>query len=517
VAVTAQGLSLLLPDGLSASAVADRLAAEVPIVSQKAHAIERVFWDTFDGRLHRAGLALVASAGRLVLCDATTYAEQATAAHKRGTARLLAAELPAGPLRERLEELVEMRAVTPVARVRSRMAPLNVLDDIGKIVVRLRVEEPALVVGEQRLGLSPRLHLVGVLGYDRELVRIGELLTAELGLVAAPRPIQDDAVEAAGGTVGGVSAKLKLDLDGDDRADVAAVKILRRLLEVVRVNLPGTLADVDSEFLHDLRVAVRRTRALQRELRGVFAPEPLRVFRDGFKELQRVTGPTRDLDVQLLEFDALARGLPGGVAGDVAPLRRLLEEHLVAERRAMVRALRSDRTRTLLDNWSDFLDRLPADAEVAGGPDAARPLGDVVGRRIARVYRRMVKMGAAIDEHGPAEALHELRKQGKELRYLLEFFSSVYPSGVVKPMVSSLKRLQDVLGRFQDREVQAELLRSLGDEIAQLEGGAAALMAMGVLVQRLLEDQRSARDEFSESFAGFAAKSQRKLVDATFG
>jgi hypothetical protein len=36
-------------------------------------------------------------------------------------------------------------------------------------------------------------------------------------------------------------------------------------------------------------------------------------------------------------------------------------------------------------------------------------------------------------------------------------------------------------------------------------------------VQRLHEDQRRARAEFAESFAGFAAKSQRKLVDQTFG
>ena len=84
-------------------------------------------------------------------------------------------------------------------------------------------------------------------------------------------------------------------------------------------------------------------------------------------------------------------------------------------------------------------------------------------------------------------------------------------------MVSTLKGLQDVLGRFQDREVQADLLRSLGDEVAALEGGAAALMAMGVLVQRLVAEQEEARSEFAESFAVFAGKSQRKLVQQTFG
>ena len=123
----------------------------------------------------------------------------------------------------------------------------------------------------------------------------------------------------------------------------------------------------------------------------------------------------------------------------------------------------------------------------------------------------------AIELDSPHEALHDLRKKGKELRYLLEFFSSLYPAEVVKPMVASLKGLQDVLGRFQDREVQADALRGLGDEIAVLDGGAAALMAMGVLVQRLAEEQAQARAQFAERFEQFAAKAQRKLVAQTFG
>jgi CHAD domain-containing protein len=181
----------------------------------------------------------------------------------------------------------------------------------------------------------------------------------------------------------------------------------------------------------------------------------------------------------------------------------------------MVRALKSRSTRALLDNWTQFLDLL-VDSEAATRPDAERPIGELAGARIGKVYRRMVKMGGAIDDDTPAEALHELRKQGKELRYLLEFFQSLYPSSVVKPMVSSLKGLQDVLGRFQDREVQAGLLRSLGDEVASFEGGAAALMAMGVLVQRLGEEQAQARAHFAESFCAFASKAQRKLVAQTF-
>jgi CHAD domain-containing protein len=501
---------LLLPDGLAAAAVADTLAAELPIVTQRAHTIDRTFWDTFDGRLHDAGLALVAGGGRLVLTDAATSAEVAAGELPRGATRLFAGDLPAGPLRERLARVIEMRALTPAARVRSRFLPVNVLDDLGKIVVRLRVEEPTAIIGARRLALPSRLHVGGVLGYDRDYERVHEQLAGALGLGAAVCAVPDDAVAAAGGAVGGTSSKLRMRLDPAERADAAAVAIARRLLEVIEANLPGTLEDVDSEFLHDLRVAVRRTRALQRELAGVFPPEPLRAFRDGFRELQVVTGPTRDLDVQLLEFDDLP-----AAPGDVAPLRRLLEEHLRAARQTMARELRSARTRALLENWSDVLDGL-VDSDASERPDAARAVADVASERIATVYRRMVKMGRRIDDASPAQALHDLRKKGKELRYLLEFFASLYPPEVGRPMVASLKGLQDVLGRFQDREVQADRLRSLGDEVAVVEGGAPALMAMGVLVQQLAADQAAARAQFNERFAAFAAKEQRALVERTF-
>jgi CHAD domain-containing protein len=508
---------LLLPAGVGASEAADRLAGHVAVVTQRAHTIDRTFWDTFDGRLHSAGLALIDSGSRLALVDATTYAERAAGELARGQRRLLAAELPAAALREALEPIVEMRALTPITRVRSRMLPVNVLDELGKIVVRLYAEEPtALPGGDAKLVLRPRLQVAGVRGYDAEFERLVLLLTGELDLESAPRPVQDDAVQAAGGVVGGVSSKLRVTLAPDERADAAAVTIMRRLLETIEANLPGALADLDSEYLHDLRVAVRRSRALQRELRGVFSREALRVFRDSFRDLQVLTGPVRDLDVQLLEFGDLTATLSPSVAADVAPLRALLERRLFVERQKMVRGLRADRTRVLLDNWRDFLDAL-VDAPEGDRPDAARPVADVAGERIGKVYRRMVSMGRAIDEHSPHEALHDLRKKGKELRYLLEFFASLYPSDVVKPMVSTLKGLQDVLGRFQDREVQADALRALGDDIAAIEGGAAALMAMGVLVERLTAEQEQARAHFDERFAQFAAKPQRALVKQTFG
>jgi CHAD domain-containing protein len=128
----------------------------------------------------------------------------------------------------------------------------------------------------------------------------------------------------------------------------------------------------------------------------------------------------------------------------------------------------------------------------------------------------MVAQGSAIDDTSPAEDLHELRKRGKELRYLLEFFGPLWPDDVVKPLVKSLKGLQDVLGTHQDREVQADHLRELADELASEVGGPEALLVLGVLVDRLDAEQHAARAGFAERFAAFASGDQRTLVARTF-
>ena len=122
-------------------------------------------------------------------------------------------------------------------------------------------------------------------------------------------------------------------------------------------------------------------------------------------------------------------------------------------------------------------------------------------------------MGKAIDDDSPAEDLHELRKVGKELRYLLEFFASLYPPEVGKPFVKTLKGLQDQLGRFQDHEVQANKLRELAPEVKD----PMTLMAMGVLVDRFIKDEALARLEFADRFAAFASPEQRAIVKEHFG
>ncbi|MGI8429399.1 MAG: CHAD domain-containing protein [Solirubrobacteraceae bacterium] len=545
---------LLAPEGMTLEAAAPALALALPVRDGGLRESDRAFYDTFDGLLYAAGLLAVHERGRLALVERdgaqrASGRERISVSLPRLERPLLALELEPGPLREALSAVAGVRALLALVQVHSRVRSLAVLDSERKTVVRLTLEAPALVsLGVRRRALRPRIRCAVVRGYDSELVRVVDVLQHELGFLPAEQALVDEAVSAAGGDPAGTSSKIDVAVNRRQRADEATVAVLGRLREIIEANLEGTIADVDSEFLHDFRVSVRRSRAVQRQCQRVFPPAELAHFRDEFRWLQQVTGEARDLDVYVLEFESMRALVPEPMRAELEPLLGVLRSRRLIVRREMVRGLRSERTPLLLADWSSFLERLvcppqdgslglvdtgplgpvgagaldPAGAGAGAirpgedGPDAGRGIADLAGEQIRKLYRRMVRMGRAIDDDSPPEVYHELRKKGKELRYVLELFGSLYPSDAVKPMIKSLKALQDTLGRHQDREIQRGMLRSLRDEVAALPGGPGALMAMGVLVERLGEDERAARNTFAERFAVFASKEQRKLIKETF-
>jgi CHAD domain-containing protein len=508
-------LELLLPPEVGAPEIAAAIEGRYAVVEGPAESDERVYMDSFDARLRAAGLALERRGRELRLREPGQPDRVAPVPAGRGD-RVLATDLPDGPLFARIAHELDVRAALPRAHVRSRVQHLRVLNGDEKTVVRVVVESAEAVLERRAEPLRARVVIRPVLGYDKAFECVRGALEDVLGLEPARTSIGDDAVAAAGGAPAGVATKVAGPADTATRADAAMLVVCLRLAEIAEAMLPGTLEDLDSEFLHDFRVAVRRTRSMLRELPGVLPPDEEERAREGLRWVQAITGPTRDLDVQLGEWDELVAGLPPAAASDLRPLHDLLARRREQAFRAMRRDLRAKRFQTLWGDWRGLLERpLPAEPD-DDRPNAGRPIGEIAAERVRHVYGRMVKLGGAIDDESPAEDLHKLRKRGKELRYLLEIFGGLWPADEVKPMVASLKKLQDVLGRFQDREVQAEFLRGLGPELADGDGGPDALIALGLVIDRLAADQTAASADFAERFSAFAAKPNRRRVKKVF-
>ncbi len=479
---------------------------------------DHILLDTFDRLVRSEGWTLAHEHGRLALSDCRMINPVAAGPPcEAPTGPMFGRDLPAGELGKRVAKAIDVRALLPLGLLHVRTECYRVLDDLQKTVVRVNVLVPQLVSrGGSATPLSTRLRVQEVRGYGEERDEVIAALSSPLGLAGANQPLPDEAILAGGERPEGVSTKVAVPLDPDEPSGLAVSRVLRALLEVIDANLPGTLADTDSEFLHDYRVSIRRTRAVQRQFKHVFDPDELRVARDEFKWLQRSTGDARDLDVYVLGFDAMRDLVGEEIRSDLDPLLTVLRRRRTVAHDAMGRALRSDRARETMNRWREMLDVLDSGPD-ADRPYGRRPIGEYSSRRIRKVYRQMLDLGREIGPDSPPEEFHELRKKGKELRYLLELFGlPTADPNVVKPMIKTLKSLQDVLGHHQDREVQIVMLRSLADEVAVLPGGSRALMAMGMLTGRLEEDAAEIRRGFAGVFEQFGAKQHRRLVKDTF-
>jgi CHAD domain-containing protein len=515
--MTPQPTSYLLPDSLDLESLKHQLAESNTLREEAGEKAEQLFYDSFDWRVWQAGGQLLQERGsvpRLCWVDCKTSVN--LVCDLTDVTPGFPEELPAGPLRERLLPILEMRTLLPKVRIIQRLRTLHVLDDEEKTVVRVVLQENryASIDGKQTGELDGRVLLKPLKGYDRDFKRVQRQLEG-LNLIAAEQSLFEDALSGIGRKPGDYSSKLNYRLDPEARADATAKRIMLSLLDTLEVNVEGAKANLDSEFLHDLRVATRRTRSAMSQIKGVFNPDELAPFKDGFGWIGSVTGPTRDMDVYLLQFPEYKASLPAAVQSDLDPFHDFLVKRHGEEQRALVNKLNSPHFRKLVKSWRAWLN-LPLPKKPQA-PNALRPIADLSDQRIRKLYRKVMKEGEAIKPGSPPERLHDLRKDCKKLRYLMEFFQSLYPKPEIRALVKEMKILLDNLGAFQDLHVQAESLEALGGQMMAEGAPASALMAMGILVGKLLERQVKAREEFADLFAAFSRDANRQAFQKLFG
>lgn len=478
------------------------------------------YLDTFDWRLYRAGWTLYATRARrsrkLVLATCRGEVLQTVAGVDTPA---FVRDLPPGRLREAIAAVIEPRRLFALARITIHEQTARVLNADEKTVVRLVLETPALgePSREDTPGiLSPVVRVVPVKGYDKECETVSASLAEKLPLATASESAFAAAMTLAGLTPGGYKSRLTIPLSPHMRGDEAVRAIHQMLLHTMLVNTDGVRRNLDPEFLHDFRVAIRGTRSLLKQVKGVFPGGDVRHFANEFKWLAAATGPLRDLDVYLLKMEDFRAELPTDVREHLAPLDKYLNAHHVKEQRRLVRTFGSRRKRALMDGWSAFLSD-PVTVEDGSCPGAARPVNELAADRIWSTYRRVWKRARVTEESMPAEALHALRIECKKLRYLLEFFKSLYPPEELGLLIQSLKGLQTNLGNFNDCEVQRLTLQRFASEMYQ-EGLASAdsLLAMGRLMDQLAQQQLDERRRFQACFASFSLPDNRKRYRRLF-
>ncbi len=304
-------------------------------------------------------------------------------------------------------------------------------------------------------------------------------------------------------------------MEPDQRIDIAAKGIFSTLLLTMESCETGIRENRDVECLHNFRVALRRTRALLHQLKGVIPQATIKRFNREFDWLGNATGPARDLDVYLLSFDKFAACLPVERQHEILPLFDFIKQQRRRRHLRVLKVLESRRYRKIMDDWNKIISRpLPRRTRLVR---AGIPVLIVADQCIWHSYRKVMNKGKRINPASPASSLHELRKKCKNLRYLTECFQQLYPRRDIQVLINNLKNLQNNLGEFQDLEVQQYFLSEFMARLEQhADTGAESLKSMKMLINKLKQRGLKVRKKFAIKFNRFGSPKNQRLYRKLF-
>ena len=249
-------------------------------------------------------------------------------------------------------------------------------------------------------------------------------------------------------------------LSGVDTLAEVLKKLIWSCLQHFQSNLHGAMTGDDAEYLHQMRVALRRLRVALHMTEKFFADPVLAGLYKEVSDLCAALGRIREWDVFIAQTLQPICARMHGHAG----LQALLE---LSERQRQVSyaelrgASQSRQLQRLLlrfaiwmngDYWQP--DARPQRVKVA------QHAQDFATRRLRKLAKRFVQAGQAL-ETADAAKLHALRIVAKKLRYSAEFFAGLYDENAAVSYLAALGKVQDVLGQINDIAVAHRLLDGL--------------------------------------------------------
>lgn len=301
-------------------------------------------------------------------------------------------------------------------------------------------------------------------------------LAAELPLLPPVTPLAEEARALATG-----SAARPMRLGAPDTSAATTVEDAFRaafghLLAVVRQQTARIGPDAGPEGVHQTRVALRRLRSVFRVFRPATDGPALRGLDARLREVVSVLGPARDWDVFT---SGIGRDVAAAFLEDkrIAALLRAAEARRRAAYAAVHAMLEAPAWRLLL---VDAIEVLLERAWRHDAPEEALRLLDAPIREFGRsiLDRRWSRLRRAGEEFESlsAEELHELRLDGKRLRYAAEVFAPIFGAKAGRRFLRRVAALQDGLGIANDAAVARGLVRSLS-----VTGNGARAWAVGVV------------------------------------
>lgn len=421
--------------------------------------------DTLSRRLEKAGVGarLRQLDGRTVLTVKAVGSDRAPrgALHDRleleadANRKLDPTRWSESGARSLVVEAIGGEALRTLFTIDQRRVERDLSDESGTVVATLSVDEATVRRVGRRRGAFTTLEVEAADATDgaalltsiaRDLEASGLLQPeARSKLQIAREMVRIPATDVRPPRTPGISA--------DDNMAEAGRKVLRLHLLRMLVAEAGVRGGTDVEPIHKMRVATRRMRAAWRVFDGAYQPNLQRRYIRELRVVARALGAVRDLDVQIERLDAYAERADARIRRtDFEPLFAEWGQQRDRAHRGLLDLLDKTGYEKFVDDYYEFVETPGAGA--LGEPER---VGDAAAGRIWQAYERLRAHDPTLP-YVDAGGIHQVRIDGKRLRYTLEFFREVLPVAT-GDLVADLTAQQDHLGLFNDAQVAATMTR----------------------------------------------------------
>ena len=237
--------------------------------------------------------------------------------------------------------------------------------------------------------------------------------------------------------------------------------------------------------------------------------DSIRSFNREFKWVAAALGKVRDLDVYRDSLEHYAAGVPAEDAAHDTDFQRHLADRWRKARKLLLACLKSRRYERLKDRFARFLASGPSQRAV--NAYGRITIGVAARQLIGKRCKALLRDGRAISPVSSTESLHALRIQCKRMRYLFEFFDPIY-GNAFKPDIKRIRKLQDVLGEFQDAFVATQQLRKYVEDIPKRDRNRGQFIAIGHMVSGQDRQEAIRRYDLPQAWTKFDRAGARDAV-----
>lgn len=273
------------------------------------------------------------------------------------------------------------------------------------------------------------------------------------------------------------------------------------MLGKIETYVEGTVNDVDAEFLHQYRVNFRKLRSLISLLKKTLPEKTVVLLKSRLSPVFRRTNKLRNLDVFLLDENRYRKMLPASFNEGLSELYILIRKQRKEEQRKVARYLSSKSYTAEIEACAKKLSLDP----VYDVNSPVKPILQVITKLLFNRYQKIMEMSAGINDLSADSDIHELRIEFKKFRYLMELFPGLFPKKRLSSLVGKVKKVQTVLGNFNDYATQIIFLEEYMDD-SRLEMSKSLCGLIAVLHQKQAEEKKKVgaalEDFFTKKMSG---------------